>query len=35
VQSFPGSRQAEAAQLRLGQLNGTQPARIQVQSAGP
>jgi thioredoxin-like negative regulator of GroEL len=34
IQAFPGSRQAEAAQLRLNQLNGNLP-RNQVQSAGP
>jgi thioredoxin-like negative regulator of GroEL len=33
IQAFPGSRQAESAQIRLAQLNGTQ--RNQIQSAGP
>ena len=33
IQAFPGSRQAESAQIRLGQLQGT-PA-LKIQSAGP
>ena len=32
LQAFPGSRQAEAAQLRLQQLQGTAP---RAQTAGP
>ncbi len=35
VQAFPGSRQAESAQIRLGQLNATPQGRNPVQSAGP
>jgi TolA-binding protein len=34
IQAFPGSRQAESAQIRLTQLQGVQPKR-EVHSAGP
>lgn len=35
VQAFPGSRQAESAQIRLGQLSGVRPTQVQIQSARP
>jgi thioredoxin-like negative regulator of GroEL len=35
IAAFPGSRQAESAQIRLSQLQGTAPRPNQVQSAGP
>lgn len=36
IQAFPGSRHAETAQLRLGQLTGTQQPRYPLQNAaGP
>ena len=35
IQAFPGSRQAESAQIRLGQLQGTPTRKMDIQSAGP
>ena len=35
IQAFPGSRLAESAQVRLTQLQGANPTRTEVQSAGP
>ena len=35
IQAFPGSRQAEAAQVRLGQLQGSPGRRMEIQAAGP
>jgi tetratricopeptide (TPR) repeat protein len=35
IQSFPGSRQAESAQIRIAQLNGVTPRRNEIQSARP
>lgn len=35
IQAFPGSRQAESAQIRLGQLQGTPARNAQIQSARP
>lgn len=35
VQAFPGSRQAESAQIRLGQIRGIPPTRVDVQAARP
>jgi thioredoxin-like negative regulator of GroEL len=35
IQAFPGSRQAESAQIRLSQLQNLYPRKTDVQSAGP
>lgn len=35
IQAFPGSRQAESAQIRLGQLQGVPSRNAAVRSAGP
>ncbi len=35
IQAFPGSRQAESAQIRLTQLQNLYPRKTDVQSAGP
>lgn len=35
IQSFPGSRQAESAQIRLTQLQNLFPRKTELQSAGP
>lgn len=35
LQAFPGSRQAEAAQIRLSQLQGTPPDKVGLPSVGP
>jgi thioredoxin-like negative regulator of GroEL len=35
IQAFPGSRQAESAQIRLGQLQGVPARKMEIQSAGP
>jgi thioredoxin-like negative regulator of GroEL len=35
IQAFPGSRQAESAQIRLSQLQGVPGRRMEIQSAGP
>jgi thioredoxin-like negative regulator of GroEL len=35
IQAFPGSRQAESAQIRLTQLQGLAPRKGETQSAGP
>jgi thioredoxin-like negative regulator of GroEL len=35
IQSFPGSRHAESAQIRLTQLQSLYPRKAEVQSAGP
>ncbi len=35
IQAFPGSRQAESAEIRLRQLQGTPARKVEIQSAGP
>jgi thioredoxin-like negative regulator of GroEL len=35
IQAFPGSRQAESAQIRLSQLQGVPARKADIQSAGP
>jgi thioredoxin-like negative regulator of GroEL len=35
IQAFPGSRQAESAQIRLSQLQAHTPRKTEVESAGP
>lgn len=35
IQAFPGTRQAESAQIRLGQLQGTPARRVEIQAAAP
>ena len=35
IQAFPGSRQAESAAIRLGQLQGVPTRRLELGSAGP
>jgi tetratricopeptide (TPR) repeat protein len=35
IQAFPGSRQAESAQIRLGQLQGSPGRKMEIQAAGP
>lgn len=35
IQAFPGSRQAESAQIRLGQIRGIPANRVEIQAARP
>jgi thioredoxin-like negative regulator of GroEL len=35
IHAFPGSRQAESAQIRLGQLQGLPARKVEIQNAGP
>jgi thioredoxin-like negative regulator of GroEL len=35
IHAFPGSRQAESAQIRLGQLQGVPTRKMEIQNAGP
>ncbi len=34
IQAFPGTRQAESAQIRLGQLQGLPTRRLEVSNSG-
>jgi tetratricopeptide (TPR) repeat protein len=34
IQAFPGTRQAESAQIRMGQLQGLPPRRMEVSNSG-